>query len=119
MDDKQYAKHALILAVISFLLSNAIIIFNVVDSFFRSSSKIEAFDKYLNPLIFLCALSGFLMAIIAFRMGCRIRQNVTMMNFTLAFSFLAISGSFYWITLSFFDPRLYRLSPLRYILNLF
>lgn len=119
MDDKQYAKRALILALTSFLLSNSVIIFNVLDSFFKSSSKIKAVEKFLEPLTFLCALFGFLMAFIAFRMGWRIKENVSMKNFTLAFSFCAISASFYWIIISFYVPRLYPLSPLRFLLNLF
>jgi hypothetical protein len=111
MDDKHYAKRALILAVTSFILSNSLLILPFIVIFFELFIKSE-FPRYIFvPLVLLGLLSSLSIAVIAYRMGKHMKGIFTIINLTRILSLLAILASLFWITMSIIAPIMSRSHP--------
>lgn len=111
MDDKQYAKRALILAVTSFILSNSFLILPFIGIFFELFIKSE-FPRYIFvPLVLLGLLSSLPIAIIAYSMGKRMKGSFSIINFTRILSLLAILASLFWMIMLIIAPIISRFGP--------
>jgi len=111
MNDKRYAKLALILAAISFFLSNLPPITPFLVSFFHLFLDIELPHQLFGGLAFLCLFPGLVIAFIAYKMGKRMKGSFTIINFARILSLLAILASLFWIIIGIMAPFLASFSP--------
>lgn len=107
--NERYARRALILAVTSFILSNSPLILPFIGIFFEVVIKSE-FPRYIFvPLVLLGLLSSLPIAIVAYRMGKRMKASFTMINLTRILSLLAILAYIFWVIgimlATFLPPR--------------
>jgi hypothetical protein len=95
MDDEQYAKRALALAVTSFVLANSIFIFSFISPFFDLST--ESQQNLFYALTILGLLASLPIAFIAYKMGKRMKGSFAAINLTRILSVLELLESPFWL----------------------
>jgi len=112
MNDNQYAKRAVILAITSFFLANSAFIVPFLELFSESILKIKLHRYFFFGILWvLCLFASLPMAIIAYRMGSRMKGSIAQLNITRIVSLLAISASSFWIIMFFIGPIIARSRP--------
>ena len=94
MDDKLYAKRALIVAVAAFVFATFPIIMPILMVFFDFRAKGCAFfERALAYLMLLGWIPGLVIAIIAHKMRQRMKGSILLINTTRNFVVLAMLGT--------------------------
>ena len=109
--DERYAKRAVVLAVTSFILSSPFLTLPFISIFFMLFTKSECPAYIFGPLALLGLLSSLPMAIIAYRMGKRMKGSFTMINLTRILSLLAILAFSFSIIMMIIAPIICRYGP--------
>jgi hypothetical protein len=93
MDDKQYAKRALILALTSFIIATFPITMPILSILFDVPAKSNLRFVFGIPAIF-GWIPGSIIAFIAYKMGQRMKGSISQINITRITSVLAFIGNF-------------------------